>query len=62
MYRNCAEGKCFKALRSREGAFNIYKSKKLKLLDIQHAEVAPVATLNIHLKKWKRTAQQLYIL
>lgn len=51
MYRNCAEGKCFKALRSREGAFNIYKSKKLKLLDIQHAEVAPVATLNIHLKK-----------
>jgi predicted metal-binding protein len=24
-YRNCAGGKCFKAMRNKEGAFNIYK-------------------------------------
>jgi len=28
-YRNCAGGKCFRALREREGAFNIYNQEDL---------------------------------
>jgi len=29
-YRGCAGGKCFRAMRNREGAFSIYKGKKLE--------------------------------
>jgi len=31
-YRTCAGGKCFKALRNREGAFSIYKEKNIELV------------------------------
>ena len=32
-YRNCAGGKCFRALQNREGAFDIYKKdKKVELV------------------------------
>jgi predicted metal-binding protein len=31
-YRNCAGGKCLKALREREGAFSIYKDKDVELV------------------------------
>ncbi len=31
-YRNCAGGKCLKALRNREGAFSIYKDKEVELV------------------------------
>jgi predicted metal-binding protein len=31
-YRNCAGGKCLKALRDREGAFSIYKDKDVELV------------------------------
>lgn len=31
-YRSCAGGKCFKALKNREGAFEIYKSKEVSLV------------------------------
>jgi len=31
-YRTCAGGKCFKALRDREGAFSIYKEKDIELV------------------------------
>jgi predicted metal-binding protein len=30
-YRNCAGGKCFKALMKREGAFSLYKNKDVEL-------------------------------
>ncbi len=31
-YRNCAGGKCLRALREREGAFSIYKGKEVELV------------------------------
>jgi len=30
-YRNCAGGKCFKALMKREGAFSLYKGKNVEI-------------------------------
>ena len=31
-YKNCAGGKCFRALREREGAFDIYKDMEVELV------------------------------
>jgi len=31
-YRSCAGGKCFRALRNREGAFSIYEGKEVELV------------------------------
>jgi predicted metal-binding protein len=31
-YHNCAGGKCFRALKSREGAFSIYKDQEVELV------------------------------
>lgn len=31
-YRDCAGGKCFRALRNREGAFSIYQNKQVELV------------------------------
>ncbi len=31
-YRNCAAGKCFRALKNREGAFSIYKGKEAEVV------------------------------
>ena len=31
-YRDCAGGKCFRAVRNREGAFSIYKNQKVELV------------------------------
>ncbi|HDN05960.1 MAG TPA: CGGC domain-containing protein [Candidatus Bathyarchaeota archaeon] len=31
-YRNCAGGKCLRALKNREGAFNIYKNQEVELV------------------------------
>jgi len=31
-YRTCAGGKCFKALKNREGAFSIYKGREVELV------------------------------
>ncbi len=30
-YRNCAGGKCFRALRNREGAFSVYREKEVEV-------------------------------
>lgn len=31
-YKDCAGGKCFRAMRNREGAFDIYKDKEIELV------------------------------
>jgi predicted metal-binding protein len=31
-YKNCAGGKCFRAIRNKEGAFDIYKDKEVELV------------------------------
>lgn len=31
-YRDCAGGKCFRAMRNRQGAFSIYKEKQLEIV------------------------------
>ena len=31
-YRDCAGGKCFRAMQSREGAFSIYKDREIELV------------------------------
>jgi predicted metal-binding protein len=31
-YKTCAGGKCFRAMKNREGAFDIYKDKKIELV------------------------------
>lgn len=31
-YRDCAGGKCFRALQNKEGAFSIYKEKKIEVV------------------------------
>lgn len=31
-YRDCAGGKCFRALRNREGAFRVYEGRKLEIV------------------------------
>ncbi len=40
-YRNCAAGKCFRALKNREGAFSIYKGKEAEVVGYTPAVVAP---------------------
>ncbi len=40
-YRNCAAGKCFRALKNREGAFSIYKGKEAEVVGCTPAVVAP---------------------
>jgi len=31
-YKSCAGGKCFRAMRNREGAFDVYKNEELELV------------------------------
>ncbi len=40
-YRTCAGGKCFRALREREGAFSIYQDKKIELVGYSSCDGCP---------------------
>lgn len=40
-YRSCAGGKCFRALRDREGAFSRYKDRKVELVGYTTCEGCP---------------------
>jgi predicted metal-binding protein len=40
-YRTCAGGKCFRAMRRREGAFSIYKDKEVQLVGYSTCDGCP---------------------
>ena len=40
-YRRCAGGKCFRALKNREGAFSIYASKEVELVGYTTCDGCP---------------------
>jgi predicted metal-binding protein len=40
-YRTCAGGKCFRALRNREGAFSIYEGKDVELVGYTSCDGCP---------------------
>ena len=40
-YRRCAGGKCFRALKKREGAFSIYKGKSVELIGYTTCDGCP---------------------
>ena len=40
-YHTCAGGKCFRSLREREGAFSIYKDKKVELVGYTTCDGCP---------------------
>ncbi|MBN1335902.1 MAG: CGGC domain-containing protein [Deltaproteobacteria bacterium] len=40
-YRRCAGGKCFRAMRNREGAFSIYKGRQVELVGYTTCDGCP---------------------
>lgn len=51
-YRNCAGGKCLRALRNREGAFSYYQDVDVELVGYTTCGAAVlVAILNMHQRK-----------
>jgi predicted metal-binding protein len=40
-YRTCAGGKCFRSMRNREGAFNIYKDQEVELVGYTTCDSCP---------------------
>ncbi|MEN8222449.1 MAG: CGGC domain-containing protein [Acidobacteriota bacterium] len=40
-YRRCAGGKCFRAMKNREGAFDIYKGKEIELAGYTSCDGCP---------------------
>ncbi|WP_457570811.1 CGGC domain-containing protein [Desulfovulcanus sp.] len=58
-YKNCAGGKCFRAMRNREGAFDIYsKDKPLEIVGYTSCGGCPGGNIEYapeEIKKWCRS-------
>ena len=52
-YRRCAGGKCFRALRKREGAFNIYRGKSVELVGYTTCDGCPGGNIEYLVEEMK---------
>ena len=52
-YRRCAGGKCFRALKNREGAFSLYKNKEVELVGYTTCEGCPGGNVEYAVEEMK---------
>ena len=58
-YRNCAGGKCLRALRSREGAFSLYKDQEVELVGYATCGGCPGGNVEYCVEEMKKNAVQV---
>jgi predicted metal-binding protein len=58
-YRDCAGGKCFRALRNKEGAFSIYKNKDLELVGYTTCGGCPGGNVEYCIEEMKKNNVQV---
>jgi predicted metal-binding protein len=57
-YRRCAGGKCLRALKNREGAFNIYKGKAVELVGYTTCDGCPGGNVEYAIEEMKRNGAE----
>lgn len=58
-YRSCAGGKCFRALRNREGAFSIYKDKEVEVAGFTSCGGCPGGNIEYAPEEMKKNGVQV---
>ncbi len=58
-YRNCAGGKCFRALRKREGGFSIYKGKEVEVVGYTTCGGCPGGNVEYAPEEMKKNGAQV---
>lgn len=58
-YRTCAGGKCFRALRNREGAFDIYKDREVELVGYTSCDGCPGGNVEYAPAEMKKNGAQV---
>jgi predicted metal-binding protein len=58
-YRDCAGGKCLRSLRSREGAFSIYKSQVVELVGYTSCGGCPGGNIEYCIEEMKKNGAEV---
>jgi predicted metal-binding protein len=58
-YRTCAGGKCFRALKDREGAFSIYKNQDVEVVGFTTCEGCPGGNIEYAPEEMKKNGAQV---
>lgn len=58
-YHTCAGGKCFRSLRNREGAFDIYKGKEVELVGFTTCDGCPGGNIEYAPEEMKNNGAQV---
>ena len=58
-YNSCAGGKCFRALRNREGAFNIYKDHEVELVGYTTCGGCPGGNVEYCVEEMKKNGAEI---
>ncbi|MCK6621952.1 MAG: CGGC domain-containing protein [Calditrichaceae bacterium] len=58
-YRTCAGGKCFRALRNREGAFGLYKDREVELVGYTSCDGCPGGNVEYAPAEMKKNGAQV---
>lgn len=58
-YHDCAGGKCFRALRNREGAFSIYKDQKVRLVGYTTCGGCPGGNVEYCVEEMKKNGAEV---
>lgn len=58
-YRNCAGGKCLRALKNREGAFSLYKDKEVELVGYTTCAGCPGGNVEYAPAEMKKNGAQI---
>ena len=58
-YKNCAGGKCFRALKNREGAFKRYKDKEVELVGYTSCGGCPGGNIEYAVDEMKKNGVQI---
>jgi len=61
-YKNCAGGNCFRAMKNREGAFDIYQDRDVKLVGYTTCGGCPGGNLEFAPEEMKKMVQRLFTL
>ena len=61
-YRTCGGGKCFRALKNREGAFDIYKDEEVELVGYTTCGGCPGGNIEYVPEEFLKTVQKSSIL
>lgn len=61
-YRSCADGKCFRALRERVGAFSIYKNKDVEVVGYTTCGGCPGGNIEYAPEEMKKNGADIILL